>query len=136
MSITIDRLGRDAVWGEAMVELSAIGDIYLLASRGDIDGALTLRARQLDVMRLLDAVGWAEHDEPAELALDTDPWHLVAALAMIATSATTAQAADDERRRDDADLGLRRELAIVTSARLLGELVRCQSSAGGIGGVS
>jgi hypothetical protein len=90
MSITIDIRGRDALWGVAMTELSAIGDVYLLASRGDIDGALRLRDRQQDAMDVLDAVGWAEYERAEEVVLDAPPWRAVRVLSRTVNSTVVA----------------------------------------------
>jgi hypothetical protein len=88
-------------------------------------------------MELLDALGWEKRSAHEEVVVGFEPWRLVAVLARLCGSAALAIAADEnEGLRDARDREtLRRRLAVVTCARVMGDLAREQQSVAVVGRV-
>jgi hypothetical protein len=135
MSIVIDRRERDALWGGALAQLELCAHLPSLVQRGDVEAAAEVVTRQREAMELLDALGWDRRSAAEEVVVGLAPWRLVAVLARLFGSAALAIAADEnEGLRDAHDREtLRRRLAVVTCARVLGDLAREQQSVAGGG---
>lgn len=65
MNITIDAEQRAALWEHATQDLTGIDAVYLAIRDGEWTKARALRCRFEQDMRLLDDIGWAEH-QPGE----------------------------------------------------------------------
>lgn len=63
MAIRITREHRDAIYGEVMVDLSSLGDLYLFLQEQDYDKAREYRRRHEQNLRLLDDLGWEAEPE-------------------------------------------------------------------------
>jgi hypothetical protein len=102
-AITITRAQRDAIYGELLVELTAVGDIYIVLDRGDYEKARRLREHFVEDMRLLDDLRW-EPSPTCEYFEITFPAERLACLMgrlhQLASEALTAHVGrpdDDER---------------------------------------
>jgi hypothetical protein len=65
MDVTIDAEQRAALWEDVTQDLTGIDAIYLAIQDEEWEKARALRCRFEQDMRLLDDIGWAEH-EPGE----------------------------------------------------------------------
>jgi len=72
MDVTIDAEQRAALWGDVTLDLTGIDAIYLAIRDREWEKARALRCRFEADMRLLDDIGWAEH-EPGECFAITVP---------------------------------------------------------------
>ena len=72
MSITITAERRATLWADVVADLAAIDSVYRAIQAGEWAQARTLRCRYEQDMRLLDDIGWAEH-EPGECFAITVP---------------------------------------------------------------
>jgi hypothetical protein len=124
MAITITAGQREAIWGEVMADLTGIGDIYTLADGGDVEDALRLRRRYEDAMRLLDDLGWTEHDEREQVVITVPGDALGRAVARLAAAAAgrVHERLHDHDHDDEAALAWRGYLAAEAYAEILDQL--------------
>lgn len=87
MPITITRAQRDAIWADLVADLSAIGDIDIALRHDEWAKARELRTRFEQDMRLLDDLGWGQHDPGEQFALTIAPDDLTRTLQRLYDSA-------------------------------------------------
>jgi hypothetical protein len=63
-TLKLSRDQRDAIYGEVMVDLSSLGDLYLFLQEQDYDKAREYRRRHEQNLRVLDDLGWEVEPEP------------------------------------------------------------------------
>ena len=72
-TITINRQQRDAIYGELMVDLSSLGDLYLFLHDRDYNKAREYRRRHEQNLRLLDDLGWEVEPDRDEFEITMEP---------------------------------------------------------------
>jgi hypothetical protein len=74
VAITLNRVQRDAMRSDLIVELGALNDVALLIDTGDYAAARRTRQRVESYLRLLDDLGWGASDpgESFELTMPHD----------------------------------------------------------------
>jgi len=80
MSITITAERRATLWADVVADLAAIDSVYRAIQAGEWAQARTLRCRYEQDMRLLDDIGWAEHQPGERFDLTIPPDELRATL--------------------------------------------------------
>ncbi len=65
MSITITAERRATLWADVIADLATIDSVHRAIQNGEWEKARALRCRYEQDMRLLDDIGWAQH-QPAE----------------------------------------------------------------------
>jgi non-ribosomal peptide synthetase component F len=74
MSITITAERRMVLWADVVADLATIDSIHRAIEDGEWEKARALRCRYEQDMRLLDDIGWAQHqpDERFDLTIAPD----------------------------------------------------------------
>jgi hypothetical protein len=120
--ITITRPQRDAIYGELLVDLTAIGDIYVELDNGNYDTAKRYRREFEDDLRLLDDLGW-EPEAPGEQFEITVPAdQLVRVMERLHRLASNALATHVRRPEDDECLAERKVVACGAYGSVLAQL--------------
>jgi hypothetical protein len=115
MTVTISRAQRDALYEEAVDDLSAVGDIEVALDSGKGEEARYLWRRFDADLRLLDQIGWARTDPREEFTIDLPPELLVRVLG---------------RMEDRAEHAISEHLAHpMTASKSRGEALKCSGYA-------
>ncbi|NLT05160.1 MAG: hypothetical protein GXY03_02500 [Solirubrobacterales bacterium] len=123
-TVRLSREQRDAIYGEILVDLTAVGDIYLKLSEGDIDGAWRVRQRVEDDMRLLDDLGWEAEVDQEVFEVSMPAAQLARAVAHLAECAQSTVREHVIDPMQQTDLVVRATTAQTAYGQLLSQAVR------------
>jgi hypothetical protein len=107
--VTLTRQQRDVIYGQLLVELTAIGDIYIALSNGDYDTAKRYRRQFEDDLRLLDDLGWEPDPSAQQFEITMERHDLARSVARLHQLATEA-VGEHLRRPTDNDLAAERQV--------------------------
>ncbi len=120
--IAITRAQRQAIYPDLVLDLTAVGDIYIELDNGDYATAQRFRRQFEDTMRLLDDLGW-EPDPPGEhFEITMAPEQLARAMGRLHQLASGALAEHVARPADEDRLAERQIVACGAYASVLGQL--------------
>lgn len=118
----VARPSRDALYGELVDHLSAVGDIHLLLARGEHLTARRLAGAFREETRLLDDLGWASDDARESYPLTMDAQELASVLGRLHRDASALLASLLARPREDEALSERSLAATGACGALLSQI--------------
>jgi hypothetical protein len=110
--MTIDRRERNALYGEAMLDLPGVSDIRLSLEKRDCEGARVSARGFMADMRLLDEIGWEPNAGPREafpigLSRDEFVWMVSRYLGRVEDSLAEGDVNEDDEGRRGYDAEIR-----------------------------
>jgi hypothetical protein len=120
--IAITRAQRQAIYPELVLDLTAVGDIYVELNNGDFATAQRFRRQFEDTMRLLDDIGWEPDPSGERFEITMAPEQLARAMGRLYELASGALAGDVARPADEDRVAEREVVACGAYASVLGQL--------------
>jgi hypothetical protein len=121
MGVMVTRAERDAVRGEVLTDLTALGDLTVLVDAGEYANARKHRARFEDGLALLDDLGWEDDDPRDEFELTLAPECLERAVRNLQDNALSTLAEYVGAGFEERDLADRASVAAEAYWRILRE---------------
>lgn len=122
MPVTITRAQRDAIYEMVIMQLTAIGDVWLSVKRRDFADAKAMGRKFAEDLRLLEDLGWSETIDHETVTLTMPPGELTRTLARLHKNAAEALGVYVSRPKEDEEFAQRDLAASDALGDILGRL--------------